>query len=81
MHYLFEATNIEKAFIVTEIVSGIRSANPPGRFLKKDLYQSCWIEIGNQGARKKVGQCFHETKEPTGMTLKRCYSHDSDESD
>jgi hypothetical protein len=75
IRYLFELTNIEKAYIIAEIIAFIRSQSPPGRFLKKDLYRSCWIEIGDQGARKKVGQCFRETKE---MRM-RSDSHNSDE--
>ena len=51
---------LQKARICARLVAGIRSLNPPGRFLELDTQGKLWIEIGDERARRKVGQGFRE---------------------
>ena len=44
---------LEKAHVAARLVAQIRSANPPGRFLKEDPDNTgCFVEIGDQKAWK-----------------------------
>jgi hypothetical protein len=66
--YLNSSIRMEKAYICAQLVLEIRSLTPPGRFLKADKEEKCWIEIGDEIARKKVAQvlresaCYYEEK-------------------
>lgn len=51
---------LQKARICARLVAGIRSLNPPGRFLELDTQGKLWVEIGDERARRKVGQGFRE---------------------
>lgn len=52
---------LEKAHVAARLVAQIRSANPPGRFLKADPdHPGCYVEIGDQKAWKKAGQALRE---------------------
>lgn len=53
-------TKKEKTVICAQIIADIRSLNPPGRFLEFDATRNLWIDIGDERARRKVGQCFRE---------------------
>lgn len=53
-------TKREKTIICAQIIADIRSLNPPGRFLEFDDSRNLWIDIGDERARRKVGQCFRE---------------------
>ena len=50
---------LEKAHIANDIVRRIRRLDPPGRFLKEDS-DGTWWDIGDEKARKKVGQALRE---------------------
>mmetsp|Transcript_20790 Transcript_20790/g.59582 ORF Transcript_20790/g.59582 Transcript_20790/m.59582 type:complete len:689 (+) Transcript_20790:305-2371(+) len=50
---------LEKAHIANDIVRRIRRLDPPGRFLKEDK-DGTWWDIGDEKARKKVGQALRE---------------------
>lgn len=55
------APNMEKAGIAKEIVGIVRSLDPPGRFLKKDLKNSgVWVDIGYRKARENTSQALRE---------------------
>jgi len=51
---------IEKAFIAAKIVDMIRCQTPPGRFLKMHEKAACWVEVGDERARKKTGQALRD---------------------
>jgi len=52
---------LEKAHVAARLVAQIRSANPPGRFLKEDSdNKGKYVEIGDQKAWKKAGQALRE---------------------
>lgn len=59
--YLSSTIRMEKTYICAQLVADIRSLNPPGRFLKIDRKRKCWIEIGDEAARKKVSQVLRES--------------------
>ena len=48
----------EKTLITKRIVANVRSLEPNGRFLAKDLRLGCWIEIGDEKAWMKAGQAL-----------------------
>lgn len=50
----------QKAQIAAHVVTRIRTLNPSGRFLKVDGDTGCWIEMGDEKARKKAGQALRE---------------------
>merc|ERR1712028_52344 len=59
--YLDPSTkNFEKAHIAAGIVSGIRTMDPAGRFLKEDKGTGMWFDIGDAKAIKKAGQALRE---------------------
>lgn len=49
----------EKAHMAAEIVRGIRSMNPPGRFLREDA-NGLWFDVGDARAIRKTGQALRE---------------------
>jgi len=52
---------LEKAHVAARLVAQIRSANPPGRFLREDPKNlGMFLEIGDQKAWKKAGQALRE---------------------
>mmetsp|Transcript_773 Transcript_773/g.1482 ORF Transcript_773/g.1482 Transcript_773/m.1482 type:complete len:632 (-) Transcript_773:88-1983(-) len=52
---------LEKAHVAARLVAQIRSANPPGRFLREDAdHKGKFVEIGDQKAWKKAGQALRE---------------------
>mmetsp|Transcript_28485 Transcript_28485/g.46245 ORF Transcript_28485/g.46245 Transcript_28485/m.46245 type:complete len:608 (-) Transcript_28485:81-1904(-) len=52
---------LEKAHVAARLVAQIRSANPPGRFLREDPdNKGMYVEIGDQKAWKKAGQALRE---------------------
>jgi hypothetical protein len=59
--YRSSTIRMEKAYICAQLVADIRSLSPPGRFLKNDRKHNCWIEIGDEIARKKVAQVLRES--------------------
>lgn len=59
--YRSSTIRMEKAYICAQLVADIRSLNPPGRFLRNDRKHNCWIEIGDEIARKKVAQILRES--------------------
>eukprot|EP00559_Dactyliosolen_fragilissimus_P001999 CAMPEP_0184866618 /NCGR_PEP_ID=MMETSP0580-20130426/22979_1 /TAXON_ID=1118495 /ORGANISM="Dactyliosolen fragilissimus" /LENGTH=711 /DNA_ID=CAMNT_0027366391 /DNA_START=70 /DNA_END=2205 /DNA_ORIENTATION=+ len=64
--YLAKTTRkLEKVNIANKIVQEIRQMNPPGRFLKEDEESGCWIDIGDEKARKKAGQAMRENAPET----------------
>ena len=50
---------LEKVHVANDIVQRIRRLDPPGRFLKEDE-DGTWWDIGDEKARKKVGQALRE---------------------
>ena len=58
--YSMAATKLEKSMLVSQIVDGVRHADPPGGFLREseDEVTGCsrWYEVGDAVAREKVGQ-------------------------
>eukprot|EP00562_Extubocellulus_spinifer_P003670 CAMPEP_0178538230 /NCGR_PEP_ID=MMETSP0696-20121128/36998_1 /TAXON_ID=265572 /ORGANISM="Extubocellulus spinifer, Strain CCMP396" /LENGTH=726 /DNA_ID=CAMNT_0020170483 /DNA_START=286 /DNA_END=2466 /DNA_ORIENTATION=+ len=50
---------LEKAHIANDVVRRIRHMDPPGRFLKEEK-DGMWWDIGDEKARKKVGQALRE---------------------
>jgi len=59
LKYLNKKTKrAQKAWIAVCIVQQIRCLIPPGRFLKKE--SDAWYEIGDERARRKVGQALRE---------------------
>merc|ERR1712086_517336 len=59
--YLDPSTKkLEKAHIAAGIVSGIRTMDPAGRFLKEDKGTGMWFDIGDAKAIKKTGQALRE---------------------
>lgn len=68
--YLSQQTKkLEKVKIANLIVQTIRNMDPPGRFLKEDNTSNCWVEIGDEKARKKAGQAMREKAELTRQEL------------
>ena len=55
-----ETTRYGKHLIAAKIVSILRNLSPPGRFLQQDVTSGLWLEIGDEKARKKVGQALRE---------------------
>lgn len=54
------APKVQKPAVARLIVSAIRSANPPGRFLKKDFETGLWYDIGDKSAAEKASQALRE---------------------
>ena len=59
--YLDPSTKkLEKAHIAAGIVSGIRTMDPAGRFLREDKSTGMWFDIGDAKAIQKAGQALCE---------------------
>ena len=54
------ASKSEKAMIIDDILTKIRSMTPPGRFLKKDTATNKWYDVGDERAREKISQALRE---------------------
>jgi len=68
--YLAKTTKkLDKVKIADLIVKQIRNMNPPGRFLKDDADFNCWMEIGDEKARKKAGQAMREKAPQTRQEI------------
>lgn len=50
----------QKILVAQNLVSGIRSLQPPGRFLQKDLKTGLWEDIGDAKAQDKASQALRE---------------------
>jgi len=50
----------EKATMIDNILTKIRSMTPPGRFLKKDTATEKWYDVGDERAREKISQALRE---------------------
>ncbi len=53
------ATKIRKPDVARRIVRAIRTANPPGRFLKKGE-DGRWVDVGDKKAAEKASQALRE---------------------
>ena len=58
--YVDAETNIKKYLIVMDILQHIKSLNPPGRFVTQDAKTGLWQDVGDEKARKKIGQGLRE---------------------
>lgn len=58
--YLATITNIQKYLIVMDILQVIRHLNPPGRFVTQDIGTGLWHDVGDEKARRKIGQALRE---------------------
>jgi len=61
---------LDKVKIASHIVMLIRTAYPPGRFLKQDTDTKYWKEIGDEKATRKSGQAMRERAPDTRRDLK-----------
>lgn len=52
----------EKSAVSHKIVRAIRTANPPGRFLKKQVADGHWYDVGCNEAVKKCSQTLRDRK-------------------
>ena len=74
----------EKRLIATSIVEQIRSMDPPGRFLQKDMNSKTWVDIGVEKSREKTSQALREnarderTLKPGTGTRKGQWSEEED---
>jgi len=50
----------DKNKISCAIVDAVRTANPPGRFLKKHATKDIWYDIGDRKAREKTSQTIRD---------------------
>lgn len=50
----------QKMLVSKAIVSWVRSQNPPGRFLSKDIGTGKWYDIGDKKAGEKTSQALRE---------------------
>ena len=73
----------EKRLIATSIVEQIRSMDPPGRFLQKDMNSKTWVDIGVEKSREKTIKALRKnardvrTLKPAG-TRKGQWSEEED---
>jgi len=61
---------LEKSHICAFLVNQIRHVRG-GRFLRFDIKQKKWIEVGDEGARKKTGQALREDATEIRAELKK----------
>lgn len=59
------ATKKQKLFLAHSIVDLIRHANPPGRFLLRDLETGRWYDIGKNRSLEKTSQALREKPQKT----------------
>ncbi|CAB9521604.1 Nitrilase family, member 2 [Seminavis robusta] len=52
----------QRPLIAEQIVKAVRSLNPPGRFLSKDVNTQLWYEIGDDKAAEKTAQAMRDSK-------------------
>ncbi|CAB9506256.1 Nitrilase family, member 2 [Seminavis robusta] len=52
----------QRPLIAEQIVKAVRSLNPPGRFLSKDVNTQLWYEIGDAKAAEKTAQAIRDSK-------------------
>jgi hypothetical protein len=55
-----EASKVSKPIVARKIVKAIRNANPPGRFLMRNVYDSKWYDVGDRRAAEKASQALRE---------------------
>lgn len=55
-----EASKVSKPLVARKIVKAIRNANPPGRFLMRNVYDSKWYDVGDRRAAEKASQALRE---------------------
>merc|ERR1712232_205022 len=58
--YLAAITNIQKYLIVMDILQAVRSLSPPGRFITQETSTGLWYDVGDEKARRKIGQALRE---------------------
>ena len=63
----------EKRLIATSIVEQIRSMDPPGRFLQKDMDSKTWVDIGVEKSREKTSQALRENARDVRTQLENEY--------
>ena len=63
----------EKRLIATSIVEQIRSMDPPGRFLQKDMNSKTWVDIGVEKSREKTSQALRENARDVRTQLENEY--------
>lgn len=63
--YWEEPSKIGKTLIITQVVDEMRTFHPVRRslFVRRDASSRSWYEIGDEGARVKVGNLFREIRE------------------
>jgi hypothetical protein len=54
------STKRQKMAISRSIVDAVRSMNPPGRFLEKNMDTGLWNDIGNRKAIEKTSQALRD---------------------
>ena len=60
LHCFTEAKKIDKPSVSKLIVSALRNANPPSRFLRLNEETSRWEDVGDRRAAEKVSQTLRE---------------------
>ena len=50
----------QKMMLSQSIVNAVRSQNPPGRFLQKDVHHDVWYDVGDKRAQEKTSQALRE---------------------
>ncbi|GKY93342.1 hypothetical protein MPSEU_000301800 [Mayamaea pseudoterrestris] len=58
--YLKTTTKVEKGMILRSIVAQVRMDSPHGGFVKKDISNGRWYEVGDFLAREKTSQTFRD---------------------
>jgi len=69
-------TKSEKSQILIAVITEIRSGNPSGKFIKRDVKTKRWFDIGDALAKEKVSQSFRDSlatlyKSSNGFKRKR----------
>lgn len=58
--YARAGTKLEKSLAVISIVGEIRELSPEGGFVKFNKQKNCYVEVGDQKAREKIGHALRE---------------------
>lgn len=68
-HFHITLPKRQKAILSKSIVRAVRSQNPPGRFLEKDVETNLWYDVGDSRAIQKTAQALREGARDIRQTL------------
>ena len=70
---------LQRHLLSANIVATVRSLDPPGRFLRRNIATGVWNDIGNQRANEKTAQALREGAPELRKRLKDLFSTPCDQ--